>query len=294
MKTLTQAQVLKSLRTLQARKAQTHKGDYGRLLVVAGSPGMSGAAVLCARAALRSGVGLVKVACPESIAPIVAGAVPEALGCSLPETPAGALAARSWKSLEESLGWANTLVVGPGCSVQSSAQNLMRRILKQWHGPMVLDADGLSAAVGHLDLLRRCPVRAILTPHPGEMARLLGKSNEAVQKNRQAAIQELVRESGSVVLLKGHQSLVCDPETAPFMNSTGNPGMASGGTGDVLSGIAGAFVAQGLLGVQGAAAAAYVHGLAGDIAARALGQISVIASDLVDFLPMAFKSLRRN
>lgn len=254
---------------LPPRPVDAHKGDLGRLFVVAGSREMLGAAALCARAALRAGVGLVRVALPPALAPLLPLAVPEATTCG-----------RGAAALRRRLAEADAAVVGPGLSTAASVRTTVRAILDSSAAPVVLDADALNVlAPLPARLPAACPL--VLTPHPGEAARLLGLTSRAVQADRAGAVGELCRRTGAVVLLKGEGTLVCDGARL-FHNRTGNAGMATAGAGDVLSGVLGAFLARGLAPFDAACLAARVHGLAGDRVARERGVEGLIASDLCD------------
>lgn len=255
--------------SLPERPRTAHKGTFGTVLVVAGSDGMLGAAMLAATAALRGGAGLVRVAVPAALRPWIAVAVPCAT--TLPRTPAALAAA---------LPEASAVVVGPGLGATAATRALVSRVLRGSRAPVVLDADALNAlAPLRGPLAAAAPV--VLTPHPGEAARLLGTTAAAVQADRAAALQDLVRRSGAIVVLKGAGTLVGDSRRC-FRNRTGNPGMATGGTGDVLAGLLGALLAQGMAPFAAACLAVHAHGRAGDLVARRRGERGLIASDLPD------------
>ena len=277
--------------SLFKRKADSHKGSYGHLLVIAGSRGMTGAPVLSAESALRSGAGLVSLAVPETVYPVIARKVSsEIMVHPLPDTGRGILSGASLKSAGPLLKRATVLAVGPGLSQASGAQRLVRLLLSTAAQPVVLDADGVVALAGSKKIKR--PQGAgplILTPHPGEMGKLLGLSAGAIQKQRQEAAVGVARTLGAVVLLKGHQTVVASAAGKVYLNETGNPGMASAGMGDVLTGLIAALVGQGCEPFTAAKAGAYLHGLAGDIAVKKVGQISLTAGDVLDALPAAFR-----
>jgi len=273
---------------LAARVPDSHKGDFGRVLLLAGATGTAGAAVLAAEAALRGGAGLVHVACPQPVYPAIAAQLTEALVHPLPvqeDTGLGTLAGEAFATLRAS---ADVLAVGPGLGTAASTQSLVRRVAIECEQPMVIDADGLNALAGAVDDLRGAAGPRLLTPHPGEAARLLGTDTASVQLDRPAAVRELADRSGAVILLKGHRSLTCAPAGRPVINPSGNPGMASGGSGDVLTGLLVALLAQGLEPPVAAWAGAYLHGLAGDLAAEENGQVGLVAGDLIEWLPTAF------
>ena len=273
------------------RQRESHKGSYGALLVVAGSVGKSGAAALAARAAMRAGAGLVTVATAASAQPAVAALLLEAMSEPLPETEAGSIALKARERLHELFESRDAIALGPGLGLDEDTQALARALVFEAARPGVVDADALTALTGHLDRLRGAPAARCLTPHPGEMARMLGVSVADVQRDRIKTVRQFATAWGVHVVLKGATSAIGTPEGAVLLNPTGNPGMASGGTGDVLTGIVGAFLARGLEPGDALAAAVYLHGLAGDIAAGRQGQESLIAGDVVDSLPAAFAQI---
>ena len=283
---------------LAPRPAESHKGSYGHALVVAGSEGKAGAALLAVRAALRAGSGLVTAGVPASLAGILDGASPESMTLSLPET-AGALAEAAAPVALDALVDKDALALGPGLGRGRATRSAIRALLEdlgEAGPPWVLDADGLQAYAGRLEEIARVSVPGILTPHPGEMGALLGLSSREVQENRVGAVRRAAQASGAVVVLKGHRTLVASPSGALSVNPVGNPGMATGGTGDVLTGILAALLAQGAETWTAARLGVYLHGLAGDRAARALdpgpgGQVGLVAGDLVAALPEAWSRL---
>lgn len=259
-----------------------HKGDCGAVLILAGSEGMLGAAILCATAALRGGAGLVRVALPAELLSLLPLAVPCAM--TLPRRLSGRSSSGRGRAtpdaapLRAAIAAADAIVVGPGLGVSAGTAALVRTVLANATAPVVLDADALSVS----SPLRR-PLRAnapiVLTPHPGEAARLLGTTAAAVQQDRPAALRELCQRSGAVVVLKGASSLVGDGQQC-FVNRTGNPGMATGGSGDVLAGLLGALLAGGMAPFAAACLAVHVHGKAGDLVAERSSERGLIASDL--------------
>jgi len=274
---------------IPSRPAEAHKGTMGRVLLVAGSRGMAGAAALAAEAALRGGAGYAVVACPGSIAPEMTAAVPGALLRLCGESTRETLLAEDGPALAEEMTKAQSLVLGPGLGMEESTGRLVLDLVcrADLPLPMVLDADGLN----HLacaEAAPRLPDSAILTPHPGEAAKLLGLDSAArVQEDRDAALAHLVEKFGAVVLLKGKDTLVGAPSLPPWTNRTGNPGMATAGSGDVLSGLLGALLARGLSPWDAARLAAHLHGQAGDACAARLGRESMLASDILEDLPRA-------
>ena len=266
-----------------------HKGSYGHLLVLAGSVGKTGAAALCAHAALRSGVGLVTVATPAEALPLlVAQARPEVMTEPLAEgwTKAG---------LERALALAeerDAVALGPGLGRPEAATGFVHAFLERCPRPVLVDADALNALAHHGGSLPPRAAATLLTPHPGEMARLVGGDTREVLARRLESAGELAGRAGVFVVLKGQRTLVAGPDGRVAVNPTGNPGLATAGTGDVLSGVAGALLARGSSGWEAATAGVYLHGLAGDLAARRLGQESLMAGDVIAALPEAIRLLR--
>jgi NAD(P)H-hydrate epimerase len=281
---MSQAEQVFSLPRLFPRRPASHKGDYGRVFVLAGSPGMAGAAALSARAALRAGSGLVTVAIERSLSDAVTTQVPEATQVLLP-----AASADFQRDLEAVLGRDllsrfQALAAGPGLGARSEGRAALALVLGAFSGPQVLDADALNLVAAGLEV-PRSPLR-VWTPHPGELRRLTGESPET-ETERVEASARLAAQRGGVVVLKGHRSVVHDGQRY-FVNLTGNPGMATGGAGDVLTGVIASLLAQGLSPFDAACLGVYLHGRAGDIAARKLSEPSLIASDIVEALPAAF------
>jgi hydroxyethylthiazole kinase-like uncharacterized protein yjeF len=283
-------------RAYPPRPPGAHKGTFGHVLVAAGSVGKTGAAILAASGALVSGAGLVTVATPAPALPAVAHGRPELMTVPLPTTAVGALddeAAARAASLARAR---DALVVGPGLGQDPPTREFVRDLLRAYPGPVVVDADGLNALAASdgapraTDALRRtAPV--VVTPHPGEMARLAGVSTAEVQRRRLETARAFAVETGAVVVLKGQRTVIARPDGAACVNPTGNPGMATGGTGDVLSGILGALLARGLDGWTAAVAGVYLHGAAGDEAARRRGEESLLASDVVDSMTKILQCL---
>ena len=270
-------------RLLQPRPADVHKGDMGRVLLVAGSPGTTGAARLAAMAALRSGCGLVTLATPRSCQAILASMAPEYLTLGLAETTDGALdAAATDESLQTP---ADVLAVGPGLGTAPETIQLVRDLVARRTCPLVLDADGLNAFIDDPGALQGSDgPDLVITPHPGEMARLVGATSTEVQANRVEVAGTFATTHEVIVVLKGHRTLVATPDGRVYVNPTGNPGMATGGTGDVLTGMIAAWIAQLLDAEAACRLSAYLHGLAGDLAEADEGEVALIASDLVDRL----------
>jgi NAD(P)H-hydrate epimerase len=281
-------------RLLPLRPQDAHKGTMGHLLAVAGSRGKPGAAALLARAALRSGVGLVTVATPRSVQPIVAAAQFEVMTEPLAETRSGAIARSAAAAAFRLLVGRDALAIGPGLGTEIGTRAAVVAILAGRSAPAVLDADGLNAFAA--DGRARARLRAgshplVLTPHPGEAARLLRTTPLEIQSDRLGSARRLAAETGSVVVLKGRRTVVADVGGRASFNATGNAGMATGGTGDALTGILGALLARGMSGFDAARLGTYVHGAAGDLAAARFGEDGLIAGDLIDALPKAWSAL---
>ena len=274
---------------LLQRKPDSHKGDFGHIFILAGSARLTGAAVLCAEAALRSGAGLVTLGIPCGLASAIIKIKPiEAMILPLGETREKSLSLAAFQKIKDFVKQIDVLVVGPGVSQNKSTQALVRKVVAKINKPLVIDADGLNALTGHLKILQGNRL-AILTPHPGEMSRLLGASIKKVQAKRKEVAKKFANEHNCTVVLKGHKTIVASPEGRIYENNTGNPGMATAGSGDVLSGMIAAFLGQGLNAFLAAKYAVYLHGLAGDLAAEEKTQISLIASDITAKIPEAIK-----
>lgn len=270
---------------LKPRRRESHKGSYGHALVIGGSPGMSGAAIMASWAALRTGSGLVTVAVPESMLPFVDASVPELMSRGLPETIEGAISTEAWPLLESLLGTASVCAIGPGMSRYSEANALLHLLLENAGIPVLIDADGLNALKGDAGILKNRQVPIVITPHPGEMSRLLNIPVEEIQQNRYEIARHFACEWGITIVLKGNNTVVASPTGHAYININGNPGMATAGSGDVLSGIITGLIAQGVKPTQAAVAGVYLHGRAGDQAASQNGQRALTATDLIQMLP---------
>ncbi len=272
---------------LLRRNLKSNKGDFGHILILAGSSRFSGAAILCSLAAIRSGAGLVTLGIPKSINSALIKIKPlEVMTLPLPETFNGSLSLKAHQKIKDFLKKIDLVVIGPGLTQDKSTQSLLRKLTAEITKPLIIDADGINALVGHLDLLRP---NNILTPHPGEMARLLNVSLKQVQSNRKGLARKFSKDYGLVLVLKGYETIVSDYSGNLYINKTGNSGMATAGSGDVLTGMIAAFLGQGLSAFKAAKYAVYLHGLAGDLAAEEKTQISLIASDIIDKIPEAIK-----
>jgi NAD(P)H-hydrate epimerase len=282
-------EIVTHLPLLALRPADSNKGMFGRVLVVAGSRGMSGAAVLCASAALRGGAGLVYLAVPREVQPVVATANPCYLTADLPQDDQGRLAQSAAAPLLDLARGKDVVAFGPGVGRSPALTALVLAVLSQVPAPLVLDADGLNALEGQTGRLRGRAAPLIITPHPGEFARLAGTDVASVQAARQEAAVRFASDHGLVLVLKGYGTLVTDGRRL-YTNRTGNPGMATGGTGDVLTGLIAALLGQGLEAFASAQLGVYLHGLAGDLARDDLGEVPLIASDLLAYMPRAFRA----
>jgi len=279
------------------RKLTAHKGNFGHVLIVAGSVGKTGAAALAAQAALRAGAGLVTVATPKSALPIIAGLAMEFMTEPLPETDIGTVSLRAldcgW--MDKLAEGKSVLAIGPGLGTVAETAEFVRTVVSRYHVPMVLDADGLNAFAGRMDQFPGGGTVRVLTPHPGEMSRLTTQTIAEILARRIEAARELATKYQLTVVLKGSRTLTASPDGRVAVNPTGNPGMAKGGSGDVLTGLVAGLLAQypTLPVGQVVAAAVYLHGLAGDLAAHELGQVSMMAGDLLRALAQAFQAITR-
>ena len=274
---------------LPRRPADGHQGDFGRVLVVGGSTGYTGAPVLCARGALRSGAGLVSLAVPEAVYPIIAAKCDEAMASPLPAGEDGRLSEEALVPLLGALAGKDAALIGPGLGQNPGLDSLVCQVLSTVNFPMVVDADGINALSRHMDVLdarRDCPT--ILTPHDGEFARLGGDLSSG---DRLGAARTFAQAHGCLLVLKGHRTIVALPNGECFVNTTGNSGMAKGGSGDVLGGILLSLLGQGMNPVRAAICAVWLHGRAGDMAAEDKGEYGMLPSDLVEQLPYALREL---
>ncbi len=279
---------------IEQRTVESNKGNYGHVLVVGGSVGKAGSVAMAGMSALRAGAGLATVATPKSVLPTVAGFHPELMTEPLPETEAGTIAAVAGERLDALAKGKSVLAIGPGISRFPVTSELVRALVGKSEVPVVLDADGLNAFEGHTNELSGKGRLLVITPHPGEMARLAGCSTADVQKDRLGVARKFAHEHELIVVLKGHRTLVVQPDGEAWANTTGNPGMSTGGTGDILTGMVAAIVAQNpndtLLAVL---AAVHLHGLAGDVMRESVGEHSMVATDLLRGLPEAFWRAQR-
>jgi len=271
------------LALLPDREENAHKGDFGRILLLCGSRGYTGAAALAARGALRTGAGLVYLGVPESIYAIEAVKLDEPVVFPLPEEQ-GMLSAGALREICKRLPKIDAVLVGPGLGQSEGTLAVLRTVLQEFSGPVVVDADGINLLRGHMDLLRGRAYPTILTPHDGEFRRIGGE----IGQDRAAAAVAFAQENGCILLLKGHRTVITDGQKC-YRNCTGNPGMAVGGSGDVLAGMIVSLLGQGLQPLEAAACGAWLRGAAGDLCAKELGQYAMLPTDMVEALPRLLK-----
>lgn len=279
------------LSTFPKKSPSACKKDFGHVFVMAGSSGYTGAAYLTSQAALLSGSGLVTLAIGKSLYGIMATKLTEVMVRPFFETKDYSLSLLAEKDVLSFCEKCDSLAIGPGISQNRETQALVRNIVTKVNKPTVLDADGLNSFVGHLDMLKKAPAPLVLTPHPGEMARLAEKTAEDVQNNRKDIALTFAHQYNIVLVLKGRETIVARPNGEFYINQTGNAGMATGGTGDVLTGMIASFLGRGMEPFNAAIAGVYFHGLAGDMAAKEKGILSLIATDLLNKLPDVLKAL---
>jgi len=278
-------------RLIPSRGPDTHKGTYGHLLVMAGSRGMTGAAILACRAAMRVGTGLVTLAAPRALNDIFAGSLIESM-----TEPLGDSSEEDFGPLSD-LGWGrlldkkSALLIGPGIGVRDGARSALWWLLRNLQIPWVIDADGLNNLAEELGRLRNARTPPIVTPHPGEMARLIGSNTAAVNQDRVGIARAFARDHRCYVVLKGARSVIAAPDGKVFINTTGNAGMASGGMGDVLGGVLAGLLAQGFRVEDALKLGVFLHGFVGDRVAAAMGEMGMIASDVVEGLPYGIREL---
>jgi len=276
---------------LSVRPIDSHKGSFGKICIIAGSIGFSGAAAIAGKAALRSGAGLVRLAVPQSVLPIVAAIEPCYTTISLAEDSSGKISVKAVDTVLKAVEENDIIAFGPGVGVSGGVKTVLENLLRLEGVRLIIDADGLNNLAALTDWPGICKANVILTPHPGEMKRLwAGLLRKPMPDDREAIAVEFAKASKTVVVLKGHGTIVTDSEKI-YVNTTGNPGMATAGSGDVLTGVIAALYGQGLDNFNACILGTYVHGLAGDLAAKDKGQISLIATDILDYLPAAFKTI---
>jgi ADP-dependent NAD(P)H-hydrate dehydratase len=286
-------QTITKIPRLKPRYKDAHKGDFGKVCIVAGSLGMSGAAALTARSALRAGAGLARVAIPRSILPIVAAIEPCCTTIPLDEDKDGRIARSAVNAVLEAVSQNDIIAAGPGLGVSPGCKAIVQALIAKAGLRIVLDADGLNNLAAIKDWPGAVKASLLLTPHPGEMARLWRSVfRQPVPTDRISLAQKLAARTSAVVVLKGQGTVVAD-STRVHVNTTGNPGMATGGSGDVLTGVIAALWGQGMEPFDAAVLGTYAHGLAGDIAAQSQGEVGLIATDIIEALPRAFLAMEK-
>lgn len=277
---------------MPSRRDNSNKGDYGRILILSGSPGMTGSGCLTANSALRSGAGLVYLGVPKTLMPSYAAGTIESITIPLEDCGLGYLSKNSIEQIEEQIKAKNVIAIGPGLSNKEDIFDIVEYVINKSDVPLILDADALNSISRDISILGNLKVDTVITPHPGEMARLAGITVEEVQNNRIEVAKDFARKWKVTTVLKGSKTVVANPDGTIYINTLGNPGMATAGAGDVLTGIIAALAGQGIKVSNAAVAGVYIHGLAGDIAACEKGVHSLVAGDIINCLPGAFKRIR--
>lgn len=281
------------VRLLPHRLANSHKGSFGHVLVVAGSIGKGGAAAMTSLSCLKAGAGLVTLAAPVSVQPLIAGKLTEVMTYPLDETDEKTISLKAINTLSELSKDKEVSAIGPGLTINKDTAELTRQFIKEVTTPIVIDADAINALNGHLGILKERSSDTILTPHPGEMARLTGKTPSDVQKDRIGIAKDFAVSYGVYLVLKGAHTVIAEPTGVVHINPTGNPGMATAGTGDALTGIIAGFIAQGVDISSAVKLGVYIHGLAGDMAAEEVGMTGMLAGDLIERIPAAIRHLEQ-
>ncbi|MBI3399099.1 MAG: NAD(P)H-hydrate dehydratase [Deltaproteobacteria bacterium] len=288
---------------LRPRQASSHKGSYGHLFVLAGSVGKTGAAAMTCLGAMRAGAGLVTLGIPESLNPVMARKLTEVMTLPLPESPlhpplvkgekggfSGILGYEAIESIMSFIRDKKVIVLGPGLTAPEPVTRLVIRLISESKIPLVIDADGINCLAGDVKVLKKAKAPVVITPHPGEMARLVDLTVKDVQADRIGIATKFAKENKVILVLKGAKTIIAEPSGKIFINPTGNPGMATAGTGDVLAGMIGGFIAQGYSQLDAANMAVYLHGLAGDEVAKKKGQVGMMATDIMNILPAVINS----
>lgn len=275
-------------KTVFKRPDDANKGTVGSLLNICGSYGMAGACVMAGKSALRSGIGLLKTALPKSIYPIVAQSVFESVFFPLSETENGAVSRENIDFLISQAEKSSAVLIGCGLSNCDDIKDIVNFFVEKCPVPMVLDADALNCIAQNPDILKKARSEIIITPHPGEMARLVGTTANEVNSDRVNTALRFSKEYGTVTVLKGAGTIIASPDGRALLNTTGNSGMATGGSGDVLAGMTASLLAQGAKAFESASSAVYLHGLAGDISVKKFGKISMLPTDIIDCIHLAF------
>lgn len=285
--------MMEKIKFLKEREKDSHKGDYGHLFIIGGSPGLTGAVCLAGISALRSGCGLVTIGIPEGLNSIIEIKLTEVMSLPLPDTSDHYFSLKAYdraiKFIEEK---ADCVLIGPGISLHPETKKFVKKIIPEIKKNLIIDADALKIISEDLNLIEKLEKIPVLTPHPGEMKYLTGLSIEEIQKNRVKIAEKFANEHRVILILKGYRTVVTDGKNT-YINLTGNPGMATAGSGDVLAGIIGGLIAQGEETFIASKYGVFIHGLAGDFAKREKGEISLIASDIIEKLPVVFEYLKK-
>lgn len=276
---------------LKKRPRESYKGDFGHIFILAGSRGLTGAAALCSNAALRSGAGLVTLGIPASLNSIMSRKLTEVMTLSLAETKENTLSLKAEKEILKKAKGSDIVVLGPGLSQHPETQKLINRLVSKIDKPMILDADALNAVAKNISVLKKIKAGYAITPHSGEMSRLINKGAGYIKNHRITIAKKFSHDYNAVVVLKGAGTVVASPVGKCYINRTGNPGMATAGSGDVLTGIIAGFLSQGIKIFDAGVLGVYVHGIAGDLAAEDKGEIGLIAGDILENIPHAIKSI---
>ena len=279
---------------LPHRPADAYKNTFGKVLIIAGSTGLTGAAAMASLSALRSGAGMVVLGIPERFNPVFEEKITEVMTAPLPETESGSIHSRAIHEIDRWLKWSHVLALGPGLSTHPETQAFVRAFLQKVDKPIVIDADGINNLAGQFDLIKNYPADLVFTPHVGELSRLTGVSQKDILANRVEIVRKWAQKLHCVILLKGAPTVVADPDGNAYFNPSGNAGMATAGSGDVLTGLIAGFLAQGMTGMQAAVSGAFAHGMAGDLAAQKLGQRGMIAGDILNHVPEALSLFEQN
>ncbi len=276
---------------LKPRPENTHKGHYGHLLIVAGSVGKTGAAAMSSEAALYTGAGLITLAIPSSLNPIMEVKLTEVMTEPLPETSSQTLSVKSWPRIQELMEGKRAIALGPGISTHPETVEVVSHIVRESPVPMIIDADGINALAKEPALLKEAKSPVVLTPHPGEMARLLKTSIQSIQEDRIEVAKRFAQENGVYLVLKGARTVIAEPDGKVYINPTGNPGLASGGTGDVLTGMIAGFAVQGYSLSEACRLGVYLHGYIADIVAKETGEMGLTATDILTGIPLTLKEV---
>lgn len=280
--------------TVFNRPNDANKGTLGSLLCICGSYGMAGAAIMAGKAALRCGIGLLKTAVPKSIYQICASNILESVYYPLEETSSGAISFKNADFLLSACENSSAVIIGCGLSVCDDTKAIVKKIITNCTKPIVIDADALNCIADDINILKNIKSPAIITPHPGEMARLTKSTPQKINSDRENTAIEFAKKYGVVTVLKGAGTIIASPNGEAYINHTGNSGLATGGSGDVLTGTIGSLLAQGGEPLNAAAAGVFLHGIAGDLAAKKLGKISMLPTDIIELIPTAYKELMKS